>query len=68
QVVAEQGVTRGFEGMGKCGGVGASVSVVGSVVASPAKGQEIELKAQEVEVLGAVLEPDGYPLAKKAHS
>ena len=40
----------GFEAVSKCGGVGASVSVSGEVVASKGKGQEVEIKAEEVEV------------------
>ncbi|CAN0367916.1 unnamed protein product, partial [Hapterophycus canaliculatus] len=64
----------GFDAAASCGGVGASVSVLGTVVASKGKGQDVEIKADEVEVLGCVYEPDGtvgastYPLAKKAHS
>lgn len=41
----------GFEAASSCGGVGASVSVSGEVVASKGKGQEVEIKADEVEVL-----------------
>jgi asparaginyl-tRNA synthetase len=44
---------------------GASVVVSGMVVQSPAEGQEIELRAGSVELLGAAPE---YPLAKKRHS
>ncbi len=44
---------------------GASVSVVGQVIASPAAEQETELQASVVVVLGTA---EGYPLAKKRHS
>lgn len=40
----------GFEAAASCGGVGASVSVFGTVVASKGKGQDVEIKADEVEV------------------
>ena len=40
----------GFKEAANCGGVGASVSVLGEVVASKGKGQEVEIKAEEVEV------------------
>lgn len=45
---------------------GASVSLSGEIVASPAKGQRIELRVREVYILGEV--PEGYPLQKKRHS
>ena len=46
---------------------GASVEVTGSLVASPAKGQRIELKASGVTVYGEA-DPETYPLQKKRHS
>ena len=59
----------------ECGGVGASISVKGTAVESPAAGQLIEIKGKEVEVLGAVYGGDNgtiggknYPMAKKAHT
>lgn len=45
---------------------GASVAFIGSVIASPAKGQKIELQADLIQVLGGA--PENYPLAKKKHS
>lgn len=68
QVVAEKGKTEGFEAIAKSGGTGASFRFVGTVVKSPAKGQDVELAATAVEVLGAVQEASSYPLAKKKHS
>lgn len=44
---------------------GSSVSIDGEIVASPASGQETELRAERVEVIGTAPE---YPLAKKRHS
>lgn len=46
---------------------GSSVIVKGIVVESPGKGQELELRAQQVKVLG-LAEPSLYPLQKKRHS
>ena len=45
---------------------GASVRVQGELVASPAKGQAVELRASALELLGAA--PADYPLQKKRHS
>lgn len=46
---------------------GASVEVSGILVASPAKGQRIELKASAVKIYGDAA-PEIYPLQKKRHS
>lgn len=46
---------------------GASVSVTGTVVASPAAGQSVEMQAKEVLVIGEC-DPETYPLQKKRHS
>lgn len=48
-MVVEKSV-QGFDAASNCGGVGASVSVTGEVVASKGKGQEVEIKAENVEV------------------
>jgi len=48
-------------------GTGASAAVTGSLVASPAAGQPVELGALAVEVIGEA-PADSYPLQKKAHS
>lgn len=45
---------------------GASVEVEGVLVASPAKGQRVELKAETVVVYGEA--DENYPLQKKRHS
>ena len=46
---------------------GCSIRALGTLVASPGKGQKIELQAEEVEVLGWA-DPTIYPLQKKQHS
>ena len=45
---------------------GSSIEVKGIVVKSEGKGQSIELKASDVELLGDC--PDDYPMQPKAHS
>ena len=47
---------------------GCAVDVVGELVASKGKGQNVELKAQAVEVVGWVDDPETYPMAPKRHS
>ena len=46
---------------------GACLSVKGELVASPGKGQAVELKAQSLELHGAA-SPEDYPLQKKKHN
>lgn len=46
---------------------GASVEVVGTLVASQGKGQRIELRAASITVFGEA-DPETYPLQKKRHS
>ncbi|MGL5060179.1 MAG: asparagine--tRNA ligase [Microcoleus sp.] len=66
QVVINSDVPE-FENVLKQLNTGASVEVSGVLVASPAKGQRIELKASEVRVYGDA-DPQTYPLQKKRHS
>ena len=47
-------------------GVGAAVEVVGKVIASPAKGQEFEVQAVKVVLLGSC--PEDYPIQPKRHT
>eukprot|EP00640_Fibrocapsa_japonica_P000859 CAMPEP_0113952982 /NCGR_PEP_ID=MMETSP1339-20121228/90724_1 /TAXON_ID=94617 /ORGANISM="Fibrocapsa japonica" /LENGTH=691 /DNA_ID=CAMNT_0000961669 /DNA_START=229 /DNA_END=2306 /DNA_ORIENTATION=- /assembly_acc=CAM_ASM_000762 len=75
QVIASLADTRGFAQAKACGGAGASLAVTGTLVESPAKGQEVELQASGVEVLGPVYGGDNgavggkfYPLSKKFHT
>jgi asparaginyl-tRNA synthetase len=46
---------------------GCSIMAAGNLVASPGKGQNVELKAEEVKILGWA-DPALYPLQKKRHS
>ena len=46
---------------------GCSIRAVGTLADSPGKGQNIELHAEEVDILGWA-DPDVYPLQKKRHS
>jgi asparaginyl-tRNA synthetase len=46
---------------------GASVSITGVIVASPAKGQAVEMRAKEFTLVGGCPQ-DSYPLQKKRHS
>lgn len=66
QIVAD-GKLPNYESEIKKLGVGASLTVIGEVKASPAKGQATEVHASEVIVLGHA-DPEAYPLQKKGHS
>jgi asparaginyl-tRNA synthetase len=46
---------------------GASLSVEGELVASPGKGQAVELKARSLQMHGTA-DPEEYPLQKKKHN
>jgi asparaginyl-tRNA synthetase len=47
---------------------GCAVRARGEVVASQGKGQSVELRADSVEVLGWVDDPDTYPMQPKRHT
>jgi asparaginyl-tRNA synthetase len=47
---------------------GCAVRVTGEVVASQGKGQAVELRAEGVEVVGWVDDPDHYPMQPKRHT
>ncbi len=66
QVVAEADLD-GYNEVVKQLSTGCSVRVRGVLVPSPAKGQEVELRARSIELLGRA-DPDTYPLQKKRHS
>ncbi|MBT3481614.1 MAG: asparagine--tRNA ligase [Opitutales bacterium] len=61
-------VTRDVSNFEELKGVttGASVSVVGNLIASQGKGQSWEIQAMEVTLIGAA--DDSFPLQKKRHS
>ena len=65
QIVVELGLLH--EDILKRITTGASLKVTGTVVASPGKGQKVELKASSVEILGDS-NSDEYPLQPKKHS
>lgn len=47
---------------------GCSVEVTGKIVESPAQGQDFELAATDVKVVGWVEDAETYPMAKTRHS
>ena len=63
QVIADATVP-GYEAISRMT-TGASVEVVGELVASPAAGQSWEMKASAIRLLGEA--PEDYPLQKKGH-
>jgi asparaginyl-tRNA synthetase len=65
QVVIEDGVVDAA--LLKSVTTGACVRVQGELVASPAQGQKVELKARSVHVFGSA-DSASYPLQKKGHS
>ncbi|MDF2576657.1 MAG: asparaginyl-tRNA synthetase [Chlamydiales bacterium] len=58
---------NGYEEVLKRASTGASVVVLGTLVASPGKNQAVELQAESMEVIG-LCDPETYPLQKKRHS
>lgn len=47
---------------------GCAIEATGVVVPSPAKGQAFEMQASAIRLVGAVDDPDTYPIQPKAHS
>jgi asparaginyl-tRNA synthetase len=66
QVVLDHGVAGAEAVLGRLT-TGASVVAEGELVASPGAGQPIELRAQELHVVGDA-DAETYPLQKKGHS
>jgi asparaginyl-tRNA synthetase len=66
QVIAEEHLSNYSDEVLKLQ-TGCALRVTGTVVASPAKGQRVELRAEAVAVLGWS-DPESYPLQKKRHS
>lgn len=64
QVVVDDGIP-GSEDLRKIT-TGASVTVVGDLIVSPAKGQQWEMRATTITLVGTA--PEDYPLQKKRHS
>ncbi len=66
QVIAESNLDN-YETDVKHLGTGSSVHVTGTLVESPAKGQDVEVRAEQLVVIGPA-NPESYPLQKKRHS
>jgi len=66
QVIADKGLGN-YEAEIRKLTTGCSVEVAGTVQASPARGQAVELVAAEIQVVGWA-DPETYPLQKKRHS
>ena len=49
-------------------GTGCAVEATGQLVVSQGKGQSVEIQAAAIVVVGAVDDPESYPIAKKRHS
>ena len=47
---------------------GTAIVVRGLLVESQGKGQEQEISAKKISIVGAVQDPENYPIAKKRHS
>lgn len=66
QVIADQDLDNYDDEISRLS-TGCSVHIIGVLKSSPAKGQEVEIEADTVEVLGWA-DPESYPLQKKRHS
>ena len=66
QVVADKSL-RNYELITEIA-TGTAVCVSGEIVQSQGRGQNRELHAERVEIIGAVEDPESYPIAKKRHS
>ena len=49
-------------------GTGCAVAITGTVAESPGRGQDREMQASTVALVGDVAEPETYPVAKKRHT
>ena len=47
---------------------GVSITASGLLVESMGKGQDVEIQAKKVKILGTIEEPENYPIAKKRHT
>lgn len=66
QVIAEKSLPNYESEILNCG-IGSSIEVIGNIVASPAKGQATEVKAESIRIYGYA-DPTTYPLQKKETS
>ena len=49
-------------------GTGCAVTVSGKVVQSQGKGQDREIQAEQIVIVGTIDDPEAYPIAKKRHT
>jgi len=47
---------------------GCALEAIGEIVASPAKGQTVELRAEKITVVGWIDDPETYPITAKYHT
>ncbi len=67
QIVADESINNYHDDVDKLS-VGCSISVFGSLIASEGRGQDREIQAKKIDVIGWVEDPESYPIAKKKHS
>ena len=66
QVVADQALDN-YDDIVELG-AGCALEVAGIVAESPGKGQDREVQASAVDIIGLVDDPETYPIAKKRHT
>ncbi|MCI5143009.1 MAG: asparagine--tRNA ligase, partial [Candidatus Electrothrix sp. ATG1] len=66
QAIAESGL-KNYSSEVRHLNTGTAVSVAGTLVESPAKGQAVEIQAKKIKLLGSA-DQNSYPLQKKRHS
>lgn len=67
QVVASQTLPNYQDGVLKLT-TGASLRVTGKLVQSQGQGQQCEIQAEQIEIVGLVSNPDTYPMQAKHHT
>jgi len=66
QVVADQALAN-YDDIVELG-AGCALEITGTVAESPGKGQDREIQASAVNIVGRVDDPETYPIAKKRHT
>ncbi len=66
QIVAEKTLTNYTDVLALS--TGTAISASGQLVESLGKGQDREIKAADIAIVGSVQDPENYPIAKKRHS
>ena len=66
QIVADQSLEN-YEQITQFS-VGCAVSIQGQIQESQGRGQDYEIQATDVDLIGGVTDPETYPIAKKRHS